>query len=98
MNSSNLTTVVRNINKTFFWEDYIKRNPKDKKLIERGEKFTFLEGEELIQNIEKIKKFDINKVWDKSYMGLKQHDSICAVSSELSNNIKRIKNLAIQQK
>lgn len=88
-----LTKTIHNINKTLFWQDFTNREPEEKRAIEKYHMFKYLEGDELTNAIERIKKFDINKVWDKSFWQIGVNDSICAVASELSQNIERIKAL-----
>lgn len=93
MNATQLSTLVNNVNKSLTWSEYLKdKTTKDIKDVERYAKFKFLQGNDLNNSIQIIKNFDINQVWQHSFWKLKKHESICAVATEIYNNIKRIKN------
>ena len=93
MNSKKLTSVVNNINLTLIWGDFVTENPNEVKAVEKYEGFKFLEKNELEKSIESIKNFDINNVWNPKFWGLKKHESICAVATEIYQKIKKIKSL-----
>jgi len=93
MNAKQLTIVVHNVNNSLRWNDFLKdKTIKDIKDVENYAKFKFLQSSELNNAIQSIKDFDINNVWNPKFWGLKKHESICAVATEIYNNIKRIKN------
>jgi hypothetical protein len=90
MNKSEVLSLIHNVSKTLWWKDYFDANPKDIKTVESRHGFIYLQSTDLVEAINKLKKFDINLLWDKEYMGLTKYDSICAVSTEPYNNLKRI--------
>lgn len=93
MNATQLSTLVHNVNTSLTWAEYCKdKTAKEIKDVEKYKKFKFLQGNELNNAIQSIKDFDINNVWNSKFWGLKKHESICAVATEIYNNIKRIKN------
>lgn len=95
MNAKQLTAVVHNVNKSLTWAEFIESKSDKKQYIsevEKYAKFKFLQGNDLNNAIQTIKDFDINQVWEHSFWKLKKHESICAVATEIYNNIKRIKN------
>ena len=95
MNSKQLTKTVHNINQSFFWGAYCEgKNDNEIKAVEKYGRFKFLKNDDLNNAIESIKTFDINKIWERKFWGLKQYESICAVASEIDRNIKKIKNHA----
>lgn len=93
MNSKQLKSAVKNINLTLIWNDFLIENPSQVKSVEKYKGFKFLEKNELEKSIESIKNFDINNVWNLKFWGLKKHESICAVATEIYQNIKKIKSL-----
>ena len=93
MNSKQLTSVVNNINLTLIWSDFATENPNQVKAVEKYKGFKFLEKNEFEKSIESIKNFDINNVWNPKFWGLKKHESICAVATEIYKNINKIKSL-----
>ena len=90
MKKNEITNLCRNVQKTLFWTD---ATPKVQKLAAKKDNFKFLDNTELNDAISKIKKFDSDLLWDRSYVGIARHESICAVSSELYGFICKIKNL-----
>ena len=62
-----------------------------KKVVEKRYGAKLLDNESLIEAIKQLKEFDINKLWEPSFWGLKQHESICAVATEIYQNLKRIR-------
>ena len=92
MNALQLSKIVHNVNNTLRWSELCKdtTNIKD---VERYAKFKFLQGNDLNNSIQSIKDFDINKVWESKFWGLKKHESICAVATGIYTNIKKIKTL-----
>ena len=86
---SNLYNEVQN---NIRWQDA--KGRKDiAKHLEKKYKFKFIDSETLSKKIEILKKFDINKVWDKSFWGLSQSDSISAVASEPYAFLKKLKGI-----
>ena len=93
MNAKAISTTVHNVNKSLFWAEYCKdKTIKEVKEVEKYANFKLLKDNDLKEAIQSIKNFDINLVWDKNFWKLKEHESICAVASEIYNYIKRIKN------
>lgn len=93
MNSKQLSTLVHNVNKSLTWAEYCKnKTTKEIKEVEKYANFKFLKDEDFNSAIQSIKEFDINLVWDSKFWGIKKHESICAVATEIYNSIKRIKN------
>jgi hypothetical protein len=91
MNKKQFLELLRNVQKTLFWSDYITFNPLTKNLISKQQKFVFLSETELSDAIKQLKQFDINQLWDKQFWGLNKQDSICAVASEPYQSLLRIK-------
>lgn len=89
MTSTQISSLCNNVQKTLFWAD---AEPAVQKLAASQYRFKLLDANELKSSIEKIKRFDTNKLWDKSFMGIAKHESICAASSELYGFIIKIKN------
>jgi hypothetical protein len=90
MNKSEVLSLIHNVSKSLWWKDYFDVNPKDIKIVEKKHRFIYLQSADLAKAINKLKKFNINLLWDKEYMGLGIKDSICAVSTEPYNSLKRI--------
>jgi hypothetical protein len=80
MNCKQLQAEIHTVSKNLFWQncdvpDNVKR------LIEKTNKFKFLDKPELTEKINQLKTFDINLLWDKKFWKLKKHESISAVAS-----------------
>ena len=54
-------------------------------------KLYFIENELLIKKIDELKNFEGN-LWDRSFWGLRRHDSISAHAAEPSSFIERLRN------
>ena len=61
-----------------------------KKHLEKKHKFKFIPREQLLKEVEQLKGFDINKLWDKSFWGLTESESISAVASEPYHFVKAL--------
>jgi hypothetical protein len=93
MNAKQLTKTIHDINQSFFWVAYCEgKNDSEIKAVEKYGRFKFLKNDELNNAIESIKAFNINQIWERKFWNLKQHESICAIASDLDRNIKKIKN------
>ena len=94
MNSKQLTDTVNNVSKTLKWEYFFEgKNQKEVKAVEQYARFKRLNKVQLLDAIESLKTFDINLIWERSFWKLKNHESICAVASELYNTIKKLRAL-----
>jgi len=91
MNSKQFTELLHNVNKSIFWKDFLTNNNDMVKHIEKRDNFKYLNNVDLFNSIELLKSFDINLLWDKSFWGLKKHESISAIASEPYNTLKRLK-------
>lgn len=96
MNAKQLTAVVRNVTNSLTWAEFIESKSKSNRKqyiseLENYAKFKFLQGNDLNNAIQSIKDFDINNVWSSKFWGLKKHESICAVATEMYKNINVLK-------
>lgn len=90
MDKQDFYRTLKNVQKTIFWNGILDK--KDRKYLERRDGFKFLSQSEFEDHITKLKNFNCNLLWDKSWLGLSISDSICAVSSEPSAFLDRIRN------
>jgi hypothetical protein len=91
MNSTEFNNVYHQVKQNIFWGDA--KGRKDiAKHLEKKYQFKFVDSETLSKQIDKLKSFDINLLWDKSFWGLSQSDSISAVAAEPHGFIKRLQN------
>jgi hypothetical protein len=89
MNSTEFRSICHQVKENIRWVDA--KGRKDiAKHLERKYGFKFVDSETLSKQIDKLKAFDINLLWDKSFWGLSQSDSISAVASEPYGFIKRL--------
>ena len=92
LSSTQFNNLCHEVKNNLYWQDA--KGRKDiAKHLEKKYKFKFIDSETLSKKIEILKKFDINKVWDKSFWGLSQSDSISAVASEPYNFLKKLKGI-----
>jgi len=91
MNSSELMHTYRQVKNNLFWLN-IELNRNVKLGLQRKNNFEFVNKNVLKIKIENLLKFDINLLWDKSFWGLGQSDSICAFASEPYYFIMGLKN------
>lgn len=61
------------------------------KQLQKEYKFAFLTENELKEKIQILKNFDINLLWDKTFMGVNPSCSICAVASEPYYFLRKLK-------
>jgi hypothetical protein len=88
MNRNQLLTLLHNVIKTDFYKGI------DTELLQYAQKtrkFKFLSESEFSEAIDKLKKFDINKLWERKFWGLSLHESISAVACEPYNTLIRIR-------
>ena len=90
MNSKQLMANIYTVSKNIFWADCI-ISDEMKKLIEKTNRFKFLEKSELEAKINELKAFDGNLIWDRKFWGLKAHESISFVASGPYNFFKNLK-------
>jgi hypothetical protein len=88
MNSTKFSQLLNNVIKTNFYKDI---NTELLEIVQRKHKFKFLNEKEFNDTIDKLKKFDINKLWERNFWGLSLHESISAIASEPYNTIVRIR-------
>jgi hypothetical protein len=90
MNRNEIFDICYSIRQNLNWYS-LKNDEKIAKSLEKTYGFKFVDKKTLLNNIKIIENFDINLLWNKEFMQVKKSDSICAVSSEIYNYIKRIK-------
>jgi hypothetical protein len=93
MNSKEFIKVYNNVKKTLNWQNFILENPNEIKAVENFDKFKYLPKEILIENIEVLKSFNINLLYDIKFWGIKKHESICAIATDYYNGLKIIRDL-----
>jgi hypothetical protein len=89
MSANELLSLIYNVRKTLFWKD---ANSKVITQAARKERFRFLNDTELPLAIDKLKKVNAGLLYDKQFMGVSQHDSICAVAAEPYGFLLRLQN------
>ncbi len=90
-NSKEIFNICNSVKNNIRW--YTLRNNEDKKFIKHIEKtynFKFIDKQTLLKQIDFIKSFDSSLLWNKEFMGLKKHESICAVSCEITSFMNNI--------
>lgn len=91
MNKKQFLTVLRNVQKTLFWKDFLSKSPALISLVTEQQNFKWLSETELSDAVNQLKNFDINQLWDKKFWGLKRHESISAVATDPYQSLLRIK-------
>ena len=90
MNKKEFIAVYNNVKISITFEGHIF----DSETIKRVEKrygAKLLDTQSLSEAIKQLKDFDINKLWQADFWGLKKHESICAVATEVYQNLRKIR-------
>lgn len=95
MDKKTLFALVHQVNQNLFWFRY-EGDAELKALVAKRYNFTFVTITELKEMIDQLNKFDINQIWDKKYMGIGLHESICAVSSELNTKLSKLRTIPFE--
>jgi len=91
MNSTEFNNICHQVKENIRWVDA--KGRKDiAKHLEKKYRFKFVDSETLSKQIDKLKSFDINLLFDKSFWGLSQSESISAVAAEPYGFIRRLQN------
>jgi hypothetical protein len=90
MTKSEFFKLYNEVKQNLYWVDAM-QNADIAIHIQKKYKFIFLTETELKAKIENLKKFDVNLLWDKNFMGLGRNDSICAVASEPDSFLRKLR-------
>lgn len=84
----NSTQITSTINKCYLFKIQVIELNFPKKFLDNNIKnYT---NEEYKKDIEKLKSFDINLLYNKEFWGLNRNESICAIATEPYTKLKRI--------
>ncbi len=84
----NSTQITSTINKCYSYKIQVIELNFPKKFLDNNiRNYT---NEEYNKDIEKLKSFDINLLYNKEFWGLNRNESICAIATEPYTKLKRI--------